>query len=173
MTIWEKAFHEFNKLRHDSTWIQHVIPLQPSPNSTNSFKTKIIDLGKSILADRNVGVEIGLASKLNSSLETPHEWNKFGCHFNVLNGGIYHNRIRPMKFVERGEPNDVIEWTIVSSCSNTEVVLKINGETKTKPIQMKGEEDLFPTLHIASSGAKVESGFQHMKYYANVKGKSE
>ena len=168
--VWNK------KLRHDSTWIQHVIPLQPSPNPTNGFKTKVIEIGESIIADQNVGIEIGLASKLDSSLKTPHEWNKLGCHFNVLNGGIYHKTIYPMKFVERAEPNDVVEWTL--SYSNTEdgqlsklAVLKINGETKGKPLQFKGGEDLFPTIHIASTGAKVEAGYNDMTYPTNVKGK--
>ena len=168
--VWNK------KLRHDSTWIQHVIPLQPSPNPTNGFKTKVIEIGESIIADQNVGIEIGLATKLDSSLKTPHEWNKFGCHFNVLNGGIYHKLIHPMNFVERAESNDVVEWTL--TCSNTEdgqlsklAVLKINGETKGKPLQLKGGEDLFPTIHIASTGAKVEAGYHDMTYPTKVKGK--
>ena len=32
--------------------------------------------------------------------------------------------------------------------------------------------DLFPTMHIASSGAKVEAGYQDMKYSRYVKYKS-
>ena len=71
-----------------------------------------------------------------------------------------------MEIVERGEPDDVIEWTI--SCPDKkggqiEAILKINGKERGKHLFIQGAKDLFPTLHIASPGAKVESGFHYIK----------
>ena len=83
-----------------------------------------------------------------------------------------------MEFVERSEPNDVIEWPI-SYINKDEgrvirsAILHINGEIKGEPIIIENEDDLFPTLHISSSGAKVESGYQDMHYSKNITGKAE
>ena len=233
------------------SWIQHVTPLQPSRSSSNSFRTRVIDIGERVTAfstggieiglaskldtnratphqwkksgchysilnggiyhrlayplefvergEPNIGervtafstggIEIGLASKLDTNRATPHQWKKSGCHYSILNGGIYHRLAYPLEFVERGEPNDVIEWTI--SCTNKDeegvmksankdegrgiktVILKINGEIKGEPMIIEGEDDLFPTLHINSSGAKVESGYQDILYSKKIQGKAE
>ena len=171
------------------SWIQHVTPLQPSRSSSNSFRTRVIDIGERVTAFSTGGIEIGLASKLDTNRATPHQWKKSGCHYSILNGGIYHRLAYPLEFVERGEPNDVIEWTI--SCTNKDeegvmksankdegrgiktVILKINGEIKGEPMIIEGEDDLFPTLHINSSGAKVESGYQDILYSKKIQGKAE
>ena len=165
-------------LRYDSCWIQHCTPLQPSAHSTNSFKTRVMEIGESVVANGNIGIQIGLAYKFDPNRVTPNEWKHSGIHYNCLNGGIYHRPINPIEFVERAKVNDVIEWTI--SCSNTDnaraiksVALKINGEVKGEPVIIEEDEQLFPTLHIASSGAKVESGFHSMSYSKTVKGKLE
>ena len=86
LTTKQKGFDSNRKLRHDSTWIQHVTPLQQSSShSTNSFKTRVIDVGETIEAEANIGIEIGLASKLESNRKTPHEWKDFGFQYNFLN----------------------------------------------------------------------------------------
>ena len=45
--------------------------------------------------------------------------------------------------------------------------LKINGKMKGKPIIVEDDNDLFPTLHISSSGAKIQSGYQDINYSKN------
>ena len=130
------------------------------------------------MAYKKGGIEIGLASKLDTNKATPHQWKECGCHYSVLNGGIFHRLAYPMEFVERGEPNDVIEWTI-SYINKDEgrviksAILHINGEIKGEPIIIENEDDLFPTLHISSSGAKVESGYHDIHYTKNIQGKTE
>ena len=121
--------------RYDSCWIQHCTPLQPSDHSTDSFKTRVIEIGESVLASDNIAIQIGIAYKLDPNRLNPNEWKHSGIHYNCLNGGIYHRPINPIEFVDRAKVNDVIEWTI--SCSNTDnaraiksVALKINGEVK-------------------------------------------
>lgn len=181
LTTKQKEMKHYPPLRYDSIWLQHANPLEPMSLSSNSFKTRVVDIGESLRAVStntgitNTGIEIGLAYKIDSNRETPHVWEEFGCHYNFLNGGIYYDFIFPMKFVERGEVNDVIEWSI--SASNTDqgqeiksAVFKINGQPRGKPIAIERDEDLFPTLHIVSSGAKVESGFQDMDYPEKPKG---
>ena len=165
-----------NKLRHDSTWMQHVTNLQPSTSSAHSFKSRIIDVGESSSANR--GIKIGLAYKLESSIPSSHKEKELVCYYNCQNGGIYHNSLRPIEFVERGKPDDVVEWFI--SSSNTEegqvlnlVVLKINGERKGTPLNIKRDTGLYPTLHISSSGAKLKVGNHDVKYPEYEKGKSE
>ena len=125
------------------------------------------------------GIKIGLAHKLDPDMPTPHKWREFDCFYNCQNGLICRKAISPRlgKFVERGGPNDVVQWTI--ACSNIKgqvlksAVLKINGVAKGKPIAINGEEDLFPTIHIASSEAELEAGYHDMEYPENVEGKLE
>ena len=60
------------------TWIQHITPLQSSSESTNSFKTKVITIGEGLISYKNTGIEIGLASKLNSNQKTLLKQNSPG-----------------------------------------------------------------------------------------------
>ena len=53
-----------------------------------------------------------------------------------------------------------------------EAILKINGEEKGEHLFQKGGKDLFPTFHIGSPGAKMESGF-HFIQPKTGKGKFE
>ena len=71
-----KQWKSFAPLRYqdDNTWIQHITPLQPSRNSSNSFKTRVIDIGKQVSALSSGGIEIGLASKLDTNSASPHQW---------------------------------------------------------------------------------------------------
>ena len=162
------------KLRHDSTWMQLNTPLNTS-DGRNVFKARVIEIGESVRADANVGIEFGLARKLDSTLKTPHKWNKFGMHYNWLNGGIYHKDIDPLEFVQRCNPKDVIEWEIRSENNDQELqariaVLKINGKEKGKSFILDEHENLYPTLHLASSGAKIEVGYHDMESQKNPKG---
>ena len=51
--------------------------------------------------------------------------------------------------------------------------LKINGKMKGEPIIVEDDNDLFPTVHISSSGAKIQSGYQDINYSKNTEGKAE
>ena len=148
------------------TWIQHITPLQSSSESTNSFKIKVITVGEGLISYKNTGIEIGLASKLDSNQKTLPEWKELGCYYNFLNGAICHRLKYPMEIVDRGEQDDIIEWTISCPDKNgeqIEAILKINGEEKGEHLFLKGGKELFPTLHIGSPGAKVESGYHFIE----------
>ena len=170
----EKEKRLKKKLRHDSTWMQLDTPLNTAVGP-NIFKARVIEIGESVRADANVGIEFGLARKMDLNMNIPHKWKKFGMHYNWLNGGIYHKDIDPLELVERCNPNDVVEWEITSENNDQglqarKAVLKINGEEKGKSFILAENEYVYPTLHLASSGAKIEVGYHDMEYPEYLEG---
>ena len=75
-----KQWKPFAPLRYqdDDTWIQHVTALQPSRSSSISFKTRLVDISNRQMAFGNHGIEIGLASKLDTNRANPHQWKECG-----------------------------------------------------------------------------------------------
>ena len=140
-----------------------------------TFKTRIIDIGKGV--DMNHGIKIGLAGKMESDEETLGDWKKYILYYNAMNGGIYYKRKSPIQVVERSDEGDVVEWELTPPDIEAGIQyatgqLKINGNSKGNPVILEDFEDLYPTLCIASSQAKVETGYHDMEYPERKEGNS-
>ena len=135
-----------------------------------TFKTRIIDVGKGV--DIIYGIRIGLACKM----ESDSDWTNNLLYYNVMNGGIYYKRKSKtaIQFLERCEKSDVVEWELTSSSIEKGILntaqLKINGTSKGDPVILDKFEDLYPTLRIASSQAKVETGYHNMDCPKHIEG---
>ena len=154
------------------TWMQLDTPVKQTA-VTKNFKTRIIDVGKGVGGTE--GIKIGIAFKMNLDNETLEDWKKCILYYNTMNGGIYYKGQSPIQFLDRCEESDVVEWEI--TCSNIEqglqydtAQLKINGNSKGNPVILKEFKDLYPTLCIASSQAKVETGYHDMEYPKRIEG---
>ena len=154
------------------TWMQLDTPVKQTAVA-KTFKTRIIDIGKCV--DEAEGIKIGIAFKMDLGTETLKDWKKCMLYYNAMNGGIYYKGESPIQFLDRCEESDVVEWEI--TCSNIEqglqydtAQLKINGKSKGNPVVLKESKDLYPTLCIASSQAKVEAGYHDMEYPKRIEG---
>ena len=75
------------------------------------------------------------------------------------------------------DQSDVVEWEITPADIEQGIQydtaqLKINGNPKGNPEILKDSKDLYPTLCIASSRAKVEAGYLDMEYPKRIEGNS-
>ena len=138
-----------------------------------TFKTRILDIGKGVGEAK--GIKIGIAFKMDLDTETLEDWKKCILYYNTMNGGIYYKGQDPIQFLDRCEESDVVKWEITSSDVEQGIQydtaqLKINGNSKGNPVILKEFKDLYPTLCIASSQAKVETGYHDMEYPKRIEG---
>ena len=138
-----------------------------------TFKTRILDIGKGVGEAK--GIKIGIAFKMDLDTETLEDWKKCILYYNTMNGGIYYKGQDPIQFLDRCEESDVVKCEITSSDVEQRIQydtaqLKINGNSKGNPVILKEFKDLYPSLCIASSQAKVETGYHDMEYPKRIEG---
>ena len=150
-------------------WMQHKLPLK-SAAGENSIKTRLISTGESINGfDRLDSIIIGLDQPLDFQVESIRKFKDMGVYYNVLNGGIYSKLERPIEYVKRCGPKDVVEWEITSpgpeqSPGPKMAQLKINGNAKGKPVVLEEHDEWYLTLSIGSAKAQLEAGYHEIEY---------
>ena len=147
------------------------------PNTSNpiSFNVKLNDIGVNKLGNDNHGIEVGFAKKI---ADTKHKLKRskrmeIGLWYDPFNGGIYNHKTLPVEFVDRAEGDDVIEWKIQGIENKNNVVrskftLLLNNEDTGHSFVLNNPADLFPTIYIGSSSAKITLDITGMGYLPTV-----